>query len=188
MKVGWGRVWKEEGSTVGDGRVPGGVAVTGEGRVAGGFQAGAESGDGAVGVVTDQGPRGTQRGLGSPKRRCHGRHSRPGTPAGCSQGPPSRARRRTRQGEEHLQAQDGQGSGDWTARGSAPVPIPPRSPHLLSLSLSTLLCPCVLSDAKSLWLPPPLPICFLVRLYRPFLQTPPRPPARAPRSGHTDLA
>ena len=98
MKVGWGRVWKEEGSTVGDGRVPGGVAVTGEGRVAGGFQAGAESGDGAVGVVTDQGPRGTQRGLGSPKRRCHGRHSRPGTPAGCSQGPPSRARRRTRQG------------------------------------------------------------------------------------------
>lgn len=94
----------------------------------------------------------------------------------------------TEEVEEHLQAQDGQGSGDWTARGSAPVPIPPRSPHLLSLSLSTLLCPCVLSDAKSLWLPPPLPICFLVRLYRPFLQTPPRPPARVPRSGHTDLA
>lgn len=53
---------------------------------------------GAAGVVTGQGPRGTQLGTGSPRHRCRGCHSRLNTPADHSQGPPNPARRHTPQG------------------------------------------------------------------------------------------
>ena len=49
---------------------------------------------GVGGVTTGRGPGG-HGGTGSPRCRCHGCRSRLSTPAGCSRGPPSPARRHT---------------------------------------------------------------------------------------------
>lgn len=85
--------------------------------------------------------------------------------------------------QQHLGAQDGHlgtpGTRglDWEG-GLLLFPPHPGCPHPLSWSLSTLLWP-----SLSCCLSAPAPLLSHLYIDSPLLQTPPRPPARAPQSG-----
>lgn len=121
MKVGWVGVTREVGSRKGRqycGRDQGPWRGQCHGRGWGGgrsFRQGQSRIQemGAADVLTDQSPRRTQLQTGSPRRRCHGSHSRLSTPVGRSQGPPSPARRHTALGADTAR---GRGSPPGTGR------------------------------------------------------------------------